>query len=323
VASEDAARGSAIGAFVRDVIAGEPYEDVLARVPQTRWRATCQALDWPAIVGGLSNVRAEVAYGLTPASGTARELGLNLGRKYPALGAGEFSGTNDLEGRCGAMDVVCDLKSGRDVTECSSNPQMMFHAAARRHITCADRIEARLLYVREDGRVIPDVHVFRGYEIEMFEDALGELPLRIEGARVTFRSGGAPEVTTGAWCKYCPCLPACPAYTSLARQMLPELRSVSRSIATMTAEECGAAWLKLGEIERIYKATKESLKARAQQEKLPTRPGKAVTELSYPRRDFDRDAALSLLRAKGATPEEIDGVYVERTVSQIREVKDR
>ena len=44
----DAERGSAIGKFARDVLAREPFEVALERVPRKDWRATCEALDWDA-----------------------------------------------------------------------------------------------------------------------------------------------------------------------------------------------------------------------------------------------------------------------------------
>jgi hypothetical protein len=218
--------------------------------------------------------------------------------------------------------VACDLKSGRPVTACASNPQMRFHALARHLDTGCPQVEARVLYVREDGRVHIDRHVFDAYQVDLYADELVDLGQHIQAARMIVANGGTPVVRTGAHCRYCPALPACPAYTALARTMLPDLETIAGSVQAMTPVEAGGAWLKAKTIERLLKAVLESLKARAVQEPLPTTPGKHVTEISFQRSDFDRDAALELLRAKGATATEIDALYLPSTVRQVKETND-
>ena len=66
----------------------------------------------------------------------------------------------------------------------------------------------------------------------------------------------------------------------------------------------------------------ESLKARARQDPLPIENGKIVTAISFERNDFDRSAALDMLRARGATDEDIRSLYRASMVEQIREVND-
>lgn len=320
---EDAERGTAIGRFVRDVLAGEPFEASLERVPRPEWRATCAALDFRTICGDLVDVRAEVAYAVDPAQQTARLLGLNLGRQYPDLADGEFCGTNDLEGRTASgREVVCDLKSGREVTSCAVNPQLMFHALARWLVTGATEVEARILYVREDGRVFPDAHVFTAYELELYADALESLVTRIRETREGHaREGlGAIVVTEGRWCGYCPAYSACPAKTALARAMLPELRAVSTE--SMTLEEAGAAWIFASEAEKLARAVKDRLNDMARMAPLPTRPGKVVRETVSHSTVFAQGQAIALLREKGVTQAEIDCLFVETPTRPVREVND-
>lgn len=318
----DAERGSAIGAFCRNILAGETYDTAIDRVQRADWRATCQALDFKSICGDLSSVRAEVAYGVQPANMLARELGLNLGRKYPALLPMEFAGTNDLEGVSGGIDVVCDLKSGREVTACSANPQMKFHALARYLVTGAAEVEARLLYVRTDGRVFPDRHRFTAFELDSFADQLVDLMHRLERARASLAQGEVLTVSSGRWCAYCPAYSACPAKISLARAMLPELRRIGSDIPIITSEEAGAAWLVCAEAEKMAKAVREQLKGMARQKPLRTRPGKIVREIYSHSTEFAQGEAIKLLRELGATQEQVDCLFVETPTTQVREVNE-
>lgn len=317
---EDAERGSAIGAFARDILAGEPWEAMLERVPRNDWRATCRALDFRAICGDLTVVRAEVAYAVDPERQIARQLGLNLGRRYPPLAAGEFCGTNDLEGRKGSLEVVCDLKSGREVTSCAVNPQMLFHALARYLVTGACEIEGRLLYVRADGRVFSDTHLFKAFELERFADRLAELVGRISEARGALAAGAALTAVEGSWCRYCPAYSSCPAKVALARAMISELSAAAGK--PLSPEEGGRVWMLATEAAKLAESVKQSMNGLARQVPLLTRPGKVVREIESHSTKFAEGAAIALLREKGATQAEIDCLYVESPTHPVREVNE-
>ena len=317
----DAERGSAIGKFARDVLAREPFEVALERVPRKDWRATCEALDWDALVGGLVNVRAEVAYGIVPGNDEARELGLNLGRRYPTLLVDEFCGTNDLEGQEDGLEVVGDIKSGQEVTACAVNPQMKFHALARHRRTGAKVVEGRLLYVRSDGRVTRDCHRFTAYELDVFDDMLRELIGRIARARAA-RAEGTIEVSETRQCHFCPAYSACPSKVALARAMLGDLRTAASDAMPMTPEEAGAAWLMALEAEQLAKRVRKSLNGYARQEPLRTRPGKMVRETQSHTTQFAEGEALALLRTLGATQAQLDDLFVETLTHPVREVNE-
>ena len=332
----DAERGSAIGRFARDVLAGDPYEVALDRVPRNDWKSTCSALDFKAICGDLIAVRAEVAYGVYPEAMEGRQLGLNLGRKYPggaelaalfgitSSPAAVFVGTNDLEGRHRdtGMEVVCDLKSGQEVTACAANPQMKFHALARYLVTGATAVEARLLYVRSDGRVFRDAHVFTAYELDGFADQLVDLEGRLLRARARYDAGEALDVNEGSWCAYCAAKAYCPAKTLLVRHMLGTLTDVSSRLARLTPEEAGKAWLMATEAEKLAKLVRDGLRDIARDEPLRTRPGKIVRAIESHHTTFAEGAALALLRELGATQGQIDCLFVETPTHPIREVNE-
>ena len=66
-----------------------------------------------------------------------------------------------------------------------------------------------------------------------------------------------------------------------------------------------------------------SLKERAVQETLPTRVGKELRPITFARPHFDVAAAMALLRAKGATDDEVDSLYRTVRVEQVRELNTK
>ena len=333
--SEDAERGSAIGRFSRDVLAGEDDQIALEQVPRDDWRATCRNLDWDSVCGDLEEIRAEVAYAVHPETLTVCEAGINLGRRYPSnadlatrlqvpVGSAIFVGTNDLEGVTRSRrNVVCDIKTGLEVTACSVNPQMRFHALARYLLTGASEIEARLLYVRSDGRVFVDGHIFGAFELELFADALCDLVKRIERAKAE-RAAGTLTVMEGRHCTYCPAYPVCQAKVALARAMITPDHLLLRadSEESLSPLEGGKAWMMASELIKLGERVKKRLNGMARVVPLHTRPGKIVRQIESHTTEFAEGQAMALLRELGATQTQLDALYVETPTYPVREVNE-
>lgn len=318
--SEYAERGVEIARFIRSIIGGGSVEAALSLVRE-EWRDTCRHLQWKKIVGDLSNVRGEVAYALDTANDGVRELGINIGRRYPLLTATEIGGTDDIEGeRLDDVPVVIDVKTGQDVTACQDNPQIKFFCHIKQLLTGANEVEGRIAYVREDGAVTLDCHTFTAFDLECFGDDLAELVTRVADARRRLALGEALPVNSGSWCRYCPAMAACPKYTALAKAMVPELDAIAERLQAMTPEQQGIAFTKAKDIERLLESVLTSLKEIAKQSPIPLPNDKLVKEIRFPREDFSQKSALELLRAKGATAEEIAKVYVTSSVGQVRVV---
>lgn len=320
--SEYAERGTQIARFTRSVIAGTSV-DVALQAVREEWRDTCRHLEWRKLVGDLSEVRGEVAYAFDTASWETTELGVNIGRRYPLLNPTQIAGSDDIEGvRMDGVPVVRDVKSGQEVTAAQDNPQVKFFALVRMLRTGASEVEAGLRYVREDGRVFADDHVFTAFDLECFADELGEMVERVAAARQRMLSGERLDVSSGPHCRFCPALSACPKYTALAKSMLPELDTIAARIGAMSPEAQGRAWVKAKEIETLLDSVLGSLKAIAKQSAIPIVGGKLVKEIEFSRSDFSQKLAVDLLRIKGATDGEIAGVYIDSRVQQVRMVND-
>lgn len=285
--SGDAAeRGSAIHVFCRAVIAGTPRAIALAAVPEGPWRETCEQIDFGILCAGLKQVRAEVAYRITMADDgddSVRELGINLGRKYPPRAANDTDGTNDFEGIeiLSGLWCVTDIKTGYwPVTPCRENPQMMFHARALMLLHDVDRVKARIAYVGVGGEITWDEHVFTRLELDLFGDLLLERKAKIARANERLKAGERIEVHAGDWCRYCVALDVCPRYTALAHAMLGDLRDAHAKWGALTEEERGKVTLMAFEARDLAERIVETQKARARQTPIALGNGKMLKETS-------------------------------------------
>lgn len=318
----DATRGNSIHRFVRLGARGVPIADAIQHVAP-KWQETCWHIDWQTLLGAITSIRSEHAFSIDVATNEVLFLGEDIGRRYPARARTQFAGTEDIGGiDWDGMPVITDVKTGwQPVTDCADNPQLKFFALRAHLATGADRVRCRIAYIREDGRVQLDPHVFTRIELEDFHDSLRELVDRIEAARVQYAATGTVTVSDGPWCRYCPAVSVCPSKVALAREMLTVLRDFEKGLPVMTDAQMGEAWVKAKECERILEVIIDGLKINAKQRAFLTREGaKQVKSIVYPRADFSTPKALELLHELKATREQIDGCYNIRTVEQVREV---
>lgn len=317
--SEHAERGTAIHAFIQAVVSGTPKTDALRGVPE-EWAHTCANLDFATLLGGLREVRAEVAYAVDFADLRARELGQDIGRSYERFGLGpsEIPGTLDVEGTDG-LPVVIDVKAGWEpVTTCCDNQQVGFAALARHLLTGAPEVKGRIAYVREDGRVENDPHTFTMFDFEDFMLRGRAVLASVERLKV---EAAAYDVSEGPHCRYCPAVPYCPAHTRLARAMVDDLTAIDGQLAALTPEQAGIAWMKAKQIEKLLDRVVGGLRTYADREPLPLPNGKVLRPVKIMRRYIDGKRALTLLHEMGATQDEIESCNRQAETVQLRQTK--
>jgi hypothetical protein len=319
-------RGHGIHGFVRAIIAGVPRDVALAAVDAAD-RATCAGIEWPKLIGDLAEVECEAAFALDPIARTARFLGVDVGRDYArfSLGPNEIPGTADIRGvRFDGVPVVRDLKTGYlEVTDAEDNGQGLFFAAVLYLMLGAPEVCFEIMKLKPSGEIVTDsTATYGAFELDSFLDALEEALVESRTARRVYLAGGTPDVTVGPWCRYCEAMESCPAYTRLARSMAADVADLESRVESLTLPEAGVAWRKAKQIEAMLGRVLEALKARARQDPLPIENGKIVKAISFERNDFDRAVALEMLRARGATDEDIRSLYRASMVEQVREVND-
>lgn len=316
-------RGTSIHGFARRVIRGLSVSDALQHVAESH-RKTCEKLDFAKLTEGLTDLRSENAFAIDSESLAVRFLGEDIGRAYPLLAGTEFAGTEDL-GAVRSSDnviVTTDFKSGfLPVTECRDNAQIKFFSLRAHLATGAPTVLGRIAYIREDGGVRFDEHLFTRGELEDFADDLSALVARIAAARAQYERVGSVDTSPGPWCRYCPAVSACPSKIALARSALTDLPEIQRGLKLMTPEEKGKAWVKAKELETLLEIVIEGLKDCAIQEPYPTRGGEKMVKASMQSRSsFVQAKAIELLHQLGATRAQIDALYGSTTFPVVREV---
>lgn len=327
-----AERGTDIHAYLRAILSGTPQVVALAAVDDEH-RETCRLVDWQKLCGDLENIETEVAYAINVRTRTARRLGTNIDRDYEGAAAragqplteDDVTGSLDITGtrKSDGLRVVVDVKSGhQDVTATEENGQGLFFAAVYQLLEGASEVQVRMAKLKPTGAVWNDPATFGAWQVDDFLDELEAAMGSATRSRRVYLAGGTPDVSVGSWCQYCPAkTSSCPAFTSLARAMLPELTDIADRMAEFTPEQRGMAWRKAKQIETILESVLDSLKGFAKTEPFPTDADHEVGASSYEQSRFSQPDALALLRGLGASEPQIAGLFKSATVTKIQERK--
>lgn len=262
------------------------------------------------ILSDAEDVRHEVAYALNVETRGVREIGVNVGRNYGPLGDSEIALTNDLECRKNGTWWAVDWKSRERATLARDNWQIRSAVTAVMTRHGASTAVGALAYL-DDSEL--DAAPFDVFHVIGFWSDLGHMVRRVRDAQARLARGEVLDVAAGAWCKYCPALPHCPAHTRLAKALLGELETVDSQIAALTVEQCGRAWELLKRYEVIADRVKESIKARARQEFIPLSGGKRLAMVEMRGREsIDGEAVKARYAALGeSVPMKRGKAYVQ------------
>ena len=331
-------RGHGLHAYVHDVLAGADSKAALAAIEDDDDRATCERLDWRALVGDLVDVELETAFAVDVKARRARRLGANLRRGYEAackrlgraLGPWEVPGSLDVSGRRrrDGRRVVRDLKTGfRPVPAAKSNRQGLFFGAAFHLLEDAAEVDFEICKLKPDGSIVVGRSGRASYtalDVERYLDEYGVDLARAKAARRVVLSGGTPDVHVGEWCDYCGAIDHCPAKTALARNLIGELGTVEAQMLGMTSAQRARAWelltWQIGPIyERVGKALRQAVAAAPEPTILSN--GKQVRAISFETERVSASKLAELARALGASDEQIDACSATRVVTQYRETR--
>lgn len=262
-------------------------------------------------------VRAEAAYAVNVKYKTVRFIGLDIGRNYGELGDYEVPVSLDADGFRHGRPWLRDWKFGRYSSVWQLSVQGMAVAFPRKEKPSVEpEVDAGFVYIDADTRGEEweeERHVLYLSELETAADELVRAFDKVASIRAALDRGEVPRLATGSWCKYCGAHPYCPAKWSMVRAAMGELQSLQDMVGAMTVEKCGKAWEWVSEVERFCTKAKETLKERMETEPFPLSNGKLI-ELRKTKgwAYFDREPTRRLLKAKGATEEEIKGVMKAR-----------
>lgn len=327
--SSYAERGRSIHAFIRRVLVGTSREAALALV-DPQWRATCAGIDFEQVCSDLTDVRVELAFAWNVKTRKARFIGENLERNYGPRDPWEICGTSDIIGfDYRARPVVWDTKAGHQrVTAIPENWQMRFFGIVLRALYGAPEVDGRLGYVRESGNILRTAHTLDGFALDEFEDELESAAERVVRAREDFAAGKRLRVVQGdEQCQFCEATASCPANVALARSMVSDIGDLAakaeRDLQAMTPRELGDVYEKLGNMKRLVEIVDDGLKVVGAHRPFELADGRTVEMTSREVERFQKNAAIELLRSKGATEAEISALFETRVESAGLRIKGR
>lgn len=295
--SADATRGTAIHAFLRDLVV-DGAERALARVPAAaEHRAVCEALS----VGGLEQLwrgggtLCEASYAYSPAARTSRYLGLDIGRGYQ-VEAHEVAGTIDLVATWPHDEeppLVIDWKTGHHPPRARGNGQLLLGALS---VWCAHRtssVRTAIVHIDDAGAWHVDEHVLDRDALEEGAERVMRWHAAAETAREQVLAGVVPDVTMGPHCRYCSAIASCPGQAGALRMLLG---GEPLQLDVVTAADAGRAWQLATDARRALDEVERSLRARVDAEgSLPLPDGSIVRPVDVTRESLDVSRALAVV----------------------------
>jgi hypothetical protein len=333
-ASEHAAHGTAVHAYLRDAVV-DGTEAALRRVPlDAPHRSVCEALDLCAFVDIVDQLvgipgyprwfEAELAVAYNTHTGRARKLGLDLGRRYPQLGQNEIAGSIDLviEPENSDEIIIVDWKTGHNPPSAERSGQLLLAALACRDIYMASIVHVAIVHIDDAGRYTIDR---AEYDDDALDDAAHDVRSAVRAiaaARAEVEAGRVPSVAMGPHCRYCPAMHACPGQGGIVRQFVanidaPDAGTIGERMAALSPVSVGHAWARMEQARALLESIERALKARVQAEgELPLPDGRVVRAVEVSRESIDVAAAVPALAAHLGIGE--DAVRAACTVSMTK-----
>lgn len=219
-----------------------------------------------ALIPAGATVRAEVAVAYDVSTGTARELGVNLGRAYGQLGPFEIPTSIDLAATAPGFLLVADHKGYEEVDPPDKNEQVLFEALCAHRLwgDGLDSMTACVSYLPTTNVVRAELDVFA---LDLFAARLRQLHLDVadQGRR------RVPDVAENKHCKYCPAAAACPAKTALLRRLVDGTEA--DELLPMTEERAALAYERLGHAKRLLRRIEDAVFAYARDTPVKLRNG--------------------------------------------------
>lgn len=271
-------------------------EEALAEVPtDAPWRVQCEALELDELPAGDH----EIAYAYDVAHDTARCLGPWLDRAYDVWPT-EISGTADLIAPPSADRprwLVIDFKGEEEVEPAQQNLQIGIFALCLARLHGVDEVDVAIGYLRHGGGIRWDRATLGPFDIEAVADRLRGITAGIDAARAQLADGVTPDVSMGLHCRRCPALLACPAQVAAARALL-DAPPTNEALAQASAEDAGAAWVRVKVLGELADRIRAVLAARAEVDGLPLPDGARLVPVETVRRTLLIEKAEPLLRAR-------------------------
>lgn len=277
----------------------------------------------------------EVAFAWDWKARTARELGRNLDRAYPALGPTENACTLDIVGSATASHagLVSDYKSGHTKYPAPDYfGQTLLGGLCARSVYKLEKVALELIHIHDDGTHHKVRRWVGEFELDAFEDEWGAAMELVDHWEAEYAAGRGVNVNEGPHCEYCPAYNQCPAKTALVRQLPAELRGLGIQVGQ---DEAGAPvlliergkisirsasemWMAIERIEDVLSRAKQEIVGIAAFEPIPLPDGRVIGRLQTERRALDGRIVAEVLDARYGRQEREATVDLECTMDSLR-----
>ena len=274
------------------------------KLPDGEFREACENIDLDALPKG--DWAAEVAFAWDYETDAARELGRNLGRKYPETRPTEYIGTADVVGLTEDAAIVLDWKSGYgDLPRENWQLRALALFAARAY----GRSAAQVAIVRTwaPDRIRPQS--FDALDLAGFASELKAMPMAWSNA---------PRLVQGDHCTYCPAFASCPAKLALFRQAI--------DLPTIDETNAAALYVKTEAVAQILGKLRAGLAMYAKEHPITLPNGNIYGPVQKSRESIEPFVALSVLTelhgaivAQAAMEMKTSKAGIERALAQVAE----
>jgi RecB family exonuclease len=314
--SKEANRGTQIHHFLETAVTGG-RDAALEQVPEDApWRATCENIDLSWLTTEASHIECEVKFAYKPLTDTARQIRGGSVRDYSAVEDDELAGTADLViTRPDGNLVVIDYKTGRHRVHVVESSQMKLLGLMIARAKGLSQVCVSIVHVSEDGAMDFDELLLRSEDLDRIAQSVRTILSHVSEARRTVAQGQTPDVSVGDHCAFCPAYRACPANTSLAKDLLGMSDSPQR-VAELPPYQVGELWEWATRARRVLEEIEQGLKAYIDNEPVPHPDGVSeIARIESLRESIDGRIAVPVLESYlGPAASEV----IEPSVSKTR-----
>lgn len=251
---------------------------------------------------GRGALKAEVAFAWDPATDTAEIIGENVGRNYGEHPArGKLCGSADIVAvsQCTKAGYVGDWSTGDGSQK---GPQLRSLALALARTFGLDSVTVEALEVDAIGVRHVCIETLDAFALSAVAGELTESLAAIPSAE--------PHVSLSCTELYCPARVNCPAVVETVEQIVPVDALVRHKWGITIQGPDHAAWLynQAKVVESAAKLVKDAVKAYIPKDGITLEDGSVLAEGSRNMPRFDKDRAVALMRALGATDEQLEGL---------------
>jgi len=257
---------------------------------------------WVDTHGGPQDFGAEMAFAWDPVNDVAKTLA-EKGRDYSGAPEGWLCATTDLVrvDPAAKTGYVGDWKTG-DGSKAA--PQLRTLAVMVARTYGLETVHVEALEVSSVGVRVVCAEVLDAFALAAHAGALAEAIAAVPTA----------EPNPGRHCGdlYCPARATCPAATAIVAQVIPAEALVRHKWGITITSADHAAWLydQAKAVEAAAKQVKDAVKAYVPAEGLTLEDGSTLIEGTRSMPRFNRERAVTLMRALGATDEQIESCTV-------------